>query len=84
VTDIVKQFDQVVISIGELSGTMMDLLFLEGRRTLVAHLGDGKAIVFDREWRPTFETEDRNQKARRELEWLRVEKIRIRKWRTAG
>jgi hypothetical protein len=30
---------QVIISIGELSGMMMDLLFLEGRRALVAYLG---------------------------------------------
>jgi hypothetical protein len=28
----------MIISIGELSGMMMDLLFLEGRRALVAHL----------------------------------------------
>jgi serine/threonine protein phosphatase PrpC len=73
-----------MISIGELSGTMMDLLSLEGRRALVTHLGDGKVVVFDRERRLTFETEDHNQKARREFEWLRVEKIRITKKMISG
>jgi serine/threonine protein phosphatase PrpC len=48
----------------------------------VAHLGNGKVFVFNREGRPTFETEDRNPKARRELERLRAERIRIEKWGT--
>jgi serine/threonine protein phosphatase PrpC/Leucine-rich repeat (LRR) protein len=77
-------FQETLISANETSGTTMDLVFLEGSRALVAHLGDGKVAIFDDEGRLTFETEEHTPTLRREFERLRDQKVAISKQRTAG
>jgi serine/threonine protein phosphatase PrpC len=84
VLEIVDEFQRILVEIGESSGSTMDLLFLEGNRALISHLGDGKVVVFDAEGKARFQTEDQNPKSRKEFERLREEKIAVKNLRTAG
>lgn len=84
VSEVVSEFQKGLSAIGETSGATMELLFLEGNRALVAHLGDSKVVVFDSDGKATFETEDHNAKSRKEFERLRAEKITVKNLRTAG
>jgi serine/threonine protein phosphatase PrpC len=84
VTEVVNQFQDTLISIGEPSGATMELLFLWDTHALISHVGDGKVAVFDRRGNVTFETEEHSPKLRREFERLRASKITMKNLRTGG
>jgi serine/threonine protein phosphatase PrpC/Leucine-rich repeat (LRR) protein len=84
VRTVFDRFHSQLISLNDMSGCTVDLVFLEKTKVTIVHLGDGKVVIYDREGVPKFQTEEHIPILRRELERLRDEKVTVARKRTSG
>lgn len=86
IADLVQEFNNKLISINEVSGSTMEMIFInkKDRTADVYHLGDARCVMFDENATCIFTTEDHRPENRAELERLRELKIALRSMKAAG